>query len=78
MKQFKRAEFFLLFFGGALLILHAIALCVRMATGVSLEPIASTNNVAILFGEIAVMLCFLGVGLSLLGLAWEKHSSGGL
>ena len=76
MKQYKRAEPFLLFFGGALLILHAIAICVRMATGNSSEPIASTNNAAILFGEIAVMLCFLGVGLALLGLAWEKRSSG--
>jgi hypothetical protein len=60
-KQYKRAELFLLFFGGALLILHAIAICVRVATGIPSEQITSTNNIAILIGQIAVMLCFLGL-----------------
>jgi hypothetical protein len=78
MKKYKQTELFLLFFGGALLILHAIAICVRLTTGVPSEQITSTNNVAILIGQIAAMLCFLGVGLGLLGLAWEKRRSSSL
>ena len=78
MKQYKRAELALIFFGGALLILHAIAVCVRMVTGISTEQVISTYSLANRIGQVAAILCFFGVGLSLIGLAWEKHRSASL
>ena len=75
MKQSNRMEFLVLFFAGAFLVIHAIAVCVHLVTGISAEQIAPTNSVASLIGEVAAMLCFFGLGIAVLGLAWGKRTS---
>lgn len=75
MKQNRRTELFLILTGGTLLVLHAVAVCVRLITSGAAGHDTFPHSPAYLAGEILAVLCFSAVGFGLLALAWAKRGA---
>lgn len=78
MRSNGRTELYLLFVGGLLLVLHAIAVCVRVVASFATAHLPAAHGAAYLTGEVATAACFLLVGVGLLGLAWTKRGNRGV